>query len=67
MQFFVDPPITVQFLFDPFRLGRGGGVRYRILGEYRDIRGNVVHLLLLHILALILGLDDHDCVVILRR
>ena len=25
MKFLVDPPITMQFLFDPFRLGGGRG------------------------------------------
>ena len=38
MQFLVDPPITMQFLVDPFQLGGGGGggAKNRILGEYRS-------------------------------
>ena len=36
MEFLVDPPITIEFLVDPFRQGGGAwGISYRISGEYR--------------------------------
>ena len=42
VQFLVNPPTAVKFLFDPFRLGRGG--RYRILGEYLFASRNYIFL-----------------------